>query len=186
MSRWDDGHIVNNAGPRMVVYRPDYPKAGYRGRVYRAHVVWWLVYKKVPPRGHVIHHINHNSLDDSPSNLQLLSRSEHSAHHHEKHPPVKMVCPICSCEFRVLYTVISQHLKEGRKYGQRFCSKRCRDQSMVGQRGFSRRGMTPAKVRALRALRTKGASVRHIAAQYGLSKSAVYAILRGQNWGDVK
>lgn len=34
-----------------------------------------------PPRGHVVHHINGDSLDDRPENLQALSRAEHAAVH---------------------------------------------------------------------------------------------------------
>lgn len=39
-----------------------------------------LVYGPAP-RGHVIHHINGDSLDDRPENLQALTRAEHAAVH---------------------------------------------------------------------------------------------------------
>ena len=33
------------------------------------------------PKGYILHHIDHNSLNDDISNLQLMTRSEHINHH---------------------------------------------------------------------------------------------------------
>ena len=35
------------------------------------------------PNGYVIHHINHNKLDNRPQNLRAMTRSEHSQHHNK-------------------------------------------------------------------------------------------------------
>lgn len=183
----DQGFIRNNAGPRMMVYRPDFPGVyTHNGYAYRARVVWWLVNKRVPPKGYVVHHINENTLDDRPENLLLLSAKEHSRLHHEKAPPIILVCPVCTKEFSVQFNIISQHLREGRRFGQKFCSKKCRDTSMIGQRGFSRCGITPNKVKEIRKRKKEGARVVDLALIYKMSTSGIYAILRGDNWGDVK
>lgn len=42
----------------------------------RAHVVWELNHGPIP-KGMLVHHIDHNSLNDDISNLTLLSRAEH-------------------------------------------------------------------------------------------------------------
>lgn len=38
-------------------------------------------YPRGIPKGHVIHHIDHNFLNNDPSNLQLMTREEHDIHH---------------------------------------------------------------------------------------------------------
>src|SRR5690348_15818374 len=91
--RWNEAFIhQTDSGPRAKVYRPDYPKADGSGRAFRAHVVWWLKHKKVPPRGYIVHHINENTLEDHGWNLTLMTRSDHSQLHHEKTSPVSLTC----------------------------------------------------------------------------------------------
>lgn len=170
----------------MVVYRPDYPLSDNRGRAKRAHVVWWIHHKTVPPKGYVIHHINHNSLDDRPENLLLMTRKEHSLHHHEKNPPSKQICGQCNNEFTVQFNIISQHLREGRKYGQRFCSPECASTFRRGKRGKSYRGITEAIVRSIRKRKASGERVVALAKEYNMSLSGIYAIVRGDNWSDVE
>lgn len=47
----------------------------------RAVVVWESESGRRLPRGSVVHHRDRNSLNDDPSNLVALSRSEHTAEH---------------------------------------------------------------------------------------------------------
>lgn len=185
--RWNEAYIIRASGhqPRAKVWRPDYPRADRYGRALRSHVVWWLTHKKTPPRGHVIHHINHNSLDDRPENLMPMTPRDHSRHHHEKFPPCTIVCAECGNAFVVQYNIISQHLREGRKYGQRFCSRKCVDRSHRGKRGHSYRGLTVVKVRDIKRKLKRKIPVRLLAIGYGVSISTIYAIKNGQNWGDV-
>jgi hypothetical protein len=187
---WTVGTIRMSAGPRFIVYRPDYPKADAYGRAVRAHVVWWLETGQVLPPGYVVHHINENTLEDHKWNLALLTAKEHSRHHHEKNAPVVLRCEQCSKDFTVQYNIINQHLKEGRKYGQRFCSKPCADEYRRGKRGHSIYGLTPAKVREIRRFlgdATKRSSrCKEAAARFGISVRSVYAIKSRQNWADVE
>jgi hypothetical protein len=46
----------------------------------RAVVVWEAANGRVP-RGSVVHHVNHDSLDDRIENLQSLTRGDHFVHH---------------------------------------------------------------------------------------------------------
>lgn len=41
----------------------------------------WQAYNGPVPLGHVVHHINRDTLDDSPANLVLITRAEHLAEH---------------------------------------------------------------------------------------------------------
>ena len=51
--------------------------------VLRARVVWERLHGPVPP-GKLIHHDDHDSINDSPSNLIALTRKEHAAEHFEE------------------------------------------------------------------------------------------------------
>jgi hypothetical protein len=48
--------------------------------------VWEREHGRTLPDGHVVHHIDHNVANNDPSNLELLTRSEHNRHH-AKHTP---------------------------------------------------------------------------------------------------
>jgi hypothetical protein len=47
----------------------------------RAIVEYERAYGPVPA-GFIVHHIDHDSLNDAPDNLVAMSRAEHLAHHH--------------------------------------------------------------------------------------------------------
>lgn len=51
-------------------------------RVYEHQLVWAEAYDyALIPKGHVIHHIDGNKLNNTIDNLQLMSRTEHMRHH---------------------------------------------------------------------------------------------------------
>lgn len=70
-------------GPYILKVAPsDYPGLRYRGRyVYEHHLVWWTCTGELVPPGYVIHHRDENKHNNSPENLELKTRSEHSAEH---------------------------------------------------------------------------------------------------------
>lgn len=41
----------------------------------------WTLFCGIPPKGYDIHHIDHNKLNDSLENLELLEHGEHTRHH---------------------------------------------------------------------------------------------------------
>lgn len=54
----------------------------------RAIVVWERHHGRKLPRGHVVHHRDRNSLNDSPDNLEALTRAAHlNEHRHEFQSP---------------------------------------------------------------------------------------------------
>ena len=66
----------------VMEYHPDHPRADKRGFVL-AHIVAYERHAGVRvPDGFVVHHINGLKSDNSPSNLMLLSRGEHTVLHH--------------------------------------------------------------------------------------------------------
>lgn len=60
---------INRFGRRVV---------GCKGQIF--HLVW-IAFNGPIPKGHCVHHIDHNKLNDSLDNLCLMTRSEHAKHH---------------------------------------------------------------------------------------------------------
>jgi hypothetical protein len=48
----------------------------------RAVLNWEKANKRTVPAGHVVHHADRDTLNDSPLNLQLKTRAEHAKEHH--------------------------------------------------------------------------------------------------------
>ena len=80
--------IVANRGSK----NPSWSSTGYgerggrawirivSGRAYRARVVWVQAHGPIPT-GHVIHHINEDTFDDTLENLQAMTRGAHTRLH---------------------------------------------------------------------------------------------------------
>jgi hypothetical protein len=60
-----------------------HPTVNARGYIARSHLIWNQTHPDNPVRpGELIHHMNHNSMDDRPENLmKLSSQSDHARHH---------------------------------------------------------------------------------------------------------
>jgi len=73
-----------------------------------------------------IHHKDHNPLNNSIDNLEVIDRAEHARLHAVKKKDMSFLCPICSTKFalsgRKLHDAI-QNRKKG-KAGP-FCSRSC-------------------------------------------------------------
>jgi hypothetical protein len=62
---------INSEGRRII---------GIKGRIY---VLVWEVFNGPVPSGYVVHHIDHNKLNDRLDNLMLMSVSDHFSHHNK-------------------------------------------------------------------------------------------------------
>lgn len=75
------GRASDNKG-YYTVARPDWWTGPNKGRVFEHHVVYCLANGLTElPKGYVIHHIDHDPGNNDPSNLQLLTPSEHTKLH---------------------------------------------------------------------------------------------------------
>lgn len=75
-----------------------YRKTKVNGRTVQIHrMVWEQAHGPIPP-GYIVHHVDHDKRNNDLSNLALMSRQEHSAHHNDKHPRVK-TCEVCGTEY---------------------------------------------------------------------------------------
>lgn len=61
-----------------------YVKIGRGQWKLRSHVVWEREHGRPVPYGYNVHHENEDTLDDSPSNLKLLTFEEHGRLHNPK------------------------------------------------------------------------------------------------------
>ena len=78
----------------MVAYK----KVTIDGVCLLAHRYIWEQQNGPVPAGMLVHHINHNKIDNRIENLELMSPGDHSRHHNQKHPTIK-TCVVCAEEF---------------------------------------------------------------------------------------
>lgn len=77
--QWSGGVTVNNG--RAKVKCKDHPNADRQGYVWRAHLVAEKVASRFIQPGEVVHHKNRNTLDDSPENLEIMTKEQHDILH---------------------------------------------------------------------------------------------------------
>ena len=71
----------NQSGYRLI-YMPEHERADMNGYVLEHIVMWEEANNRKIPEGFVVHHINRKRDDNTPSNLQVMSKAEHIALHH--------------------------------------------------------------------------------------------------------
>jgi len=74
---WKGGRRLNKQG-YLVVYRPEYPRAGKRGEVLEHILVWEVAHRKPLPENWAIHHLNGIKNDNRLINLVALPNTKHS------------------------------------------------------------------------------------------------------------
>lgn len=118
---WSPGNMadgyINNRG-RFMVYFPGHHRGGYDGYVHRACVHYEFYNNTIVPAGYDVHHKNENKLDDSKTNLVLVTHLEHTKLHN-KPIIIKRRCLVCGKGFEI------RGWREGDKKRGRTCSLSC-------------------------------------------------------------
>lgn len=129
-------------GPYELVIAPEaYPGRRYRGRyVYEHHLVWWRNTGMLVPDGGVVHHVNGMKRDNRFENLELQTRSHHSAEHGVERGTGEFVpCHWCGKDFFVAGNQL-RHRKKQSKNGRLFC---CRSHQAKQQQKDRRESIPP-------------------------------------------
>lgn len=79
--RWNAGRMLSDDGYVKVRVGIDHPLADPNGYAYEHLVVWCAAGRQCPRDGETLHHQNEDKTDNRLENLELLTRSEHNAHH---------------------------------------------------------------------------------------------------------
>ena len=81
---WRGGTTIYPNGYRLL-YRPEHPRAHPNGYVYEHILVAEATLGRPLVKGEVVHHIDHDRLNNSPDNLQVfVSHSEHLRREHQE------------------------------------------------------------------------------------------------------
>lgn len=75
----------NRGGPYIYVRRPECPFSDDRGWIAEHRYVAWTDGRLADP-SMVVHHVNHDTRDNRPENLEVLTASEHSQRHADERP----------------------------------------------------------------------------------------------------
>ena len=96
--RWNNGEMISTYGYRLIRY-PNHPHSDVRGYVFEHRLIAEEYLSKriglkiFLGKSILIHHINHNKLDNRPENLEITTRKLHNLKH--KKNDGKRVCVEC-------------------------------------------------------------------------------------------
>lgn len=76
-------HGATMSGPYKAVWAPEWWEGGLDGNRVLEHQLVWAEANgmKLIPHGHVVHHKDHNKLNNHPDNLELMTRKDHARLH---------------------------------------------------------------------------------------------------------
>jgi hypothetical protein len=104
-----------------------YKKRKVRGRRVDAHRLIWELANGPIPEGYIVHHRDHDKLNNDLSNLELMTHQQHAEHHNQKHPRIK-TCEVCGTEYEPSPT---------KRQRSKTCSWECRN-AMIAQKARER------------------------------------------------
>lgn len=119
---WNIQKLVSK-GDYVYAVVPEHPVATKHGYVLHHRIVAENFLNRLLSPNEIVHHKNHNKKDNSPDNLEVMTRREHSFHHKNGtgHEDVTMTCVQCNKLFKRNY----RNRPEVKKNINVFCSRVC-------------------------------------------------------------
>jgi len=101
IENFNDGYVDNKG--RFRVYKPSHKRA-YKGGYILRSIVAYEAYNNIEVEKFMdIHHKDHNKLNDSKDNLELIEHSKHTILHKTKPELlIKKICKGCNITFKIL------------------------------------------------------------------------------------
>lgn len=82
-TRWNSERIVSSHGYTKIRVGTEHPLADPNGYAYEHLVVWVSAGFAPPGPNEILHHRNEDKSDNRINNLELLTRTQHAAEHHD-------------------------------------------------------------------------------------------------------
>jgi len=95
---WKGGRRINSAG-YVEIHLPDHSRARGNGYVFEHILVAEEKLGRPLALNEVVHHRNKVKTDNSPENLEVIMRGEHSHIHARPQSRVDLICPVCGKTF---------------------------------------------------------------------------------------
>lgn len=136
---WNIKKIISK-GDYFYALVPEHPFATSKGYVLYHRIIMENHLKRLLNTDEVVHHLDGNKKNNDISNLELMTRQEHSKHHQSERGRmyVKLKCPWCHQVFELPEN--KSFLIKPSKYNCTCCSKSCRGKLY---RDIQLHGLTP-------------------------------------------
>lgn len=82
VNRYHKGEIITHNGYRMIKAPYGHPGGDSKGYIREHRLVMERKLGRFLDPGEVVHHINHDKLDNRPENLEVMTLAEHTSSHH--------------------------------------------------------------------------------------------------------
>jgi len=174
---------MSKATSRVMVRRPDHPRANSQGMVPRTWLVMEDIIGRPVSKGEVIHHEDEDPRNDNPSNLRLFSsQREHAAYHQQRKAAALGREGYCAT-FRERFKKLTGEQRaacgrRGTQQLQRYAAQHPEAMRGMGNPAHRLRDHEIREIRSLRGRVTRAA----MAAQFGVSHSTIDRVLAGKSW----
>lgn len=121
---------MRNGPYELVLAPPGYPGMRYRGKYcYEHHLVWWQHTGGTIAPGEVIHHVDEDKRHNVFSNLEKMTRGDHTAEHAKPPEMMEVVCALCGRMFPMLARKFRDKLRTF-GHSDRCCGRSCQIKKM--------------------------------------------------------
>ena len=157
----------------VIVHAPTHPNAWKNGYITEHRLIMAQALDRPLKSTEIVHHKDGNKWNNNLSNLEIVTRSSHAAHHMELLRPQRKrnqpkICARCRKSF------VASHNNYGRN---RFCSRACTN--VFGEQALHAK-LTDRDVVRIRAMAAQ-LSHRQLAKLFSISKTHIGRLLRGES-----